>query len=235
MLSLFPLFGLSSQLCPSPEPLSASAPIFPYLIPLPIDTRPVPLFLLHVLLPDFARSLFFSFSSCDLSRCLVFCCVLDFPHLGLDFGWEANFVFLGSALIDFHLFNLWIFWASLRIKRKGTALPRMYPPVELYSGRQKVDCSDVAFQFKNARWPWRCCCWFLIILAVCDGAWMTRSEIREGFTQQGRVWILWVSWIMLTCGISVVLKLIFLVFRCSLVFHFVPMFSERTIVLQWTE
>ena len=58
---LFPLFGLSSQLCPSPEPLSASAPTFPYLIPLPIDTRPVPLFLLHVLLPDFARSLFFLF------------------------------------------------------------------------------------------------------------------------------------------------------------------------------
>lgn len=95
---LFPLFGLSSQLCRPLSPLSASAPTFPFLIPLPIDTRPVPLFLLHVLLADFVRSLFSLFSPVIALGAWFFCCVLDFPHLGLDFGWEANFVFPGSAL-----------------------------------------------------------------------------------------------------------------------------------------
>ena len=164
-------------------------PTFPYVIPPPIDTRPIPLFPVYVFLPDFVRSLVFLFPPVISLRRLVFCCVLDFPHLGLDSCWKANFVFPGSALTDFLLFNLWTFWVSLRLKRRGTAPPRMYLPVELYGGRQKVDCSDMAFQFKNSRWQWRCCCLFLIILTVYDGAWMTRSELREGLTQQGRVWI----------------------------------------------
>ena len=97
-------------------------PTFPYLIPPPIDTRPIPLFPVYVFLPDFVRSLFFLFPPVISLRHLVFCCVLDFPHLGLNSCWKANFVFPGSALIDFLLFNLWTFWVSpLEEKRDSSS------------------------------------------------------------------------------------------------------------------